>query len=1400
MGDLNRTSWIPAAQRAGIAMGALVSTVAILGQMPRGQAQLIPDTSLGAESSTVIPGVTINGAVADRIDGGAERGSNLFHSFSEFNIDAGQRVYFANPESIDNILSRVTGTNTSNIDGLLGVDGPANLFFLNPNGIVFGPGAELDIHGSFTASTAASLPLANGGEFRATPLNNELLTFSTPLGVQFNHQPQGDIDNQGDLTVDAGERLTLFGDNVLNSGSLTTPSGTVEVIGNHVSLADQATIGVSGQQGGQVLLSADTVDLSSGLIDISGTVTGGDLAVYADKSLTLGVTVDAAGGGHALFDPPTFTVNAEGANTIVSTLAGGNATISASDTININAVVNSNDQTNANTLTLDDENGDGRLAINLNAPILLGANQTLTGDGSTVNVNVTNPGIVQNGIDVAAIDGTVNLAAGNYQEGQPVTLNRNVTLSGAGAGITTLNGANAHRVLQVNGGTVRVSDLTITNGRVQAGSGGGIQVGGNGNFTLANSTVANNTATGVGGGISLVGSADVGFENSTIANNAATGNGGGVDINFAPGGFELTVNNSTFSNNSAGGGGGGFSLGSNSSLNLNQSTVTENIASSGSGISNIFGGQVTGRNSIVTGNNGGNINGTFTNGGNNLIDVSVRLAPLGDYGGPTQTHALLPGSVAIDSGSGTGTDQRGIAVVNNTRDIGAFESRGFTITANTASTPQTTNIDRVFANPLTVTVTSAFGEPVENGIVVFTAPETGATATLSNPTAILNNVGQASVTASANAITGNYAVTSNILDTSDVATFNLKNSLFNNITVDILADENDNNFTVGDVSLREAITIIEDGGTIEFTSTLSNGTITLGSGQLTLDRNLTIDGAGAPNLEVSGNNESRVFDIQGSGNTATIQNLRITNGNADLGGGLRVGRGNRLVLGNSRVENNAATTAGAGIYSEGTLQISGSTITDTLTLNAGANDIILDGPNNQFGTLELTGNNVTIQESSDTDLGPSTVSGTLEVTSSGSITDSGDIAIANTTTLIANNNIILDSENNRFGLLNLTGNNVLIQENGTASLGETNVPGDLTMIARDINIGPGFSVNGNLSLQPYQREQAITIGSNAPPGLFTIDPTEIEQINTTAPNTITIGRSSGEGILNVAVNGTDPFDSPLTLQSPEGTVAITSGAQPLSLSDVVVEARNISLTAIGNISLANIQLLGSPPAGSIINIDTGLSQTQIRSLILEGSGGINAPLGFVNIFTDIIDATGANNQDIVTGAVTITSTFAQTLDNIFVRDSLTAENDIISTGFAQDPSGFNPAEGINELPLNFSDASDQIAADCRANASSTDQSEFVVTGRGGLPTSPSDPLSAHLDTVPWVTSPETDLPSSTISTAPMESSSPTPLREAQGWITQANGQIFFVTTPSTESSPYASGTPTASLCAADIDS
>lgn len=222
--------------------GTVIALAAIAVSPGSAGAQVIPDATLNTESSTITSDTLVQGTLADLIEGGAIRGGNLFHSFLEFNINEGQRVYFANPEGIESILSRVTGNNPSNIFGTLGVNGTADLFLINPNGIVFGENAVLDVGGSLTATTASGVQFGDAGQFSAVEPDIPAATLNIdPSAYFFSAFQPGTIVNRSvrsdlidgtasGLRVPNGENLTLLGGNIaVEGGNLRANGGRIQL-------------------------------------------------------------------------------------------------------------------------------------------------------------------------------------------------------------------------------------------------------------------------------------------------------------------------------------------------------------------------------------------------------------------------------------------------------------------------------------------------------------------------------------------------------------------------------------------------------------------------------------------------------------------------------------------------------------------------------------------------------------------------------------------------------------------------------------------------------------------------------------------------------------------------------------------------------------------------------------------------------------------------------------------------------------------------------------------------------------------------------------------------------------------------------------------------------------------
>ncbi|KST69494.1 hypothetical protein BC008_04360 [Mastigocoleus testarum BC008] len=207
---------------------------------PIAKAEIISDETT---NTTVIP----NGNNFT-ITNGTRIGNNLFHSFSKFSVPNKGLAFFSNAAEIKNIFSRVTGGNISHIDGLIGTNGKANLFFINPTGIIFGENAVLNVGGSFIASTADSILFEDTTSFSATEGNTPpLLTISIPTGLQTGANP-GKIEVQGpghNLIVDPTTGIIDASNRPL--GLLALPDQTLALIGSKVSMEGGNITGFGGR-------------------------------------------------------------------------------------------------------------------------------------------------------------------------------------------------------------------------------------------------------------------------------------------------------------------------------------------------------------------------------------------------------------------------------------------------------------------------------------------------------------------------------------------------------------------------------------------------------------------------------------------------------------------------------------------------------------------------------------------------------------------------------------------------------------------------------------------------------------------------------------------------------------------------------------------------------------------------------------------------------------------------------------------------------------------------------------------------------------------------------------------------------------------------------------------------
>jgi len=571
---LNQRTW-----RVG-AIAAATCTVLMIGtEAPvTAQSLIVPDDTLGAEQSQVLQ--NFGGLPIEVILGGAQRSQNLFHSFEEFNVDEGRGALFFSPDDVNNIFSRVTGSNPSNILGLLGTFGSdADLFFINPNGILFGPNSSLNVQGSFAALTADAIQFGEQGFFSASnpEIPSELLTIN-PSALFFSQIPSGTIASTSTASagVDPSGSFGTFG--------LRVPDGrSLLLVGGDIDLSRGGLIAF----GGQIELSAVEGTGTLGLnidgnrlaVNVPEDVQRADIAL-ADNAALL---VAAGNGGDVAINSRNLSMS--GRSTIRAGILsglgsantqGGDIRINTTGTTELsNALLLNNIEDNAQGNTGQIEITTGSLSILNGAqilavvrgegdagPITITADESVTLDGRNIN---NFPSLIASTVEANAVGsaGNITVAANVLEITNRAQLNSSTSGLGDAGNIRleiddqiVLNNSIILSEVSDEGGIGTGGNITITTNSLELLNGSALLADGENQGNAGRIRVtANDFVTLSGEGPSASDpNLRVSSQISTTVERNAVGTGGDIEIetgslSITDGGF---IRSSTFGQGNAG--------------------------------------------------------------------------------------------------------------------------------------------------------------------------------------------------------------------------------------------------------------------------------------------------------------------------------------------------------------------------------------------------------------------------------------------------------------------------------------------------------------------------------------------------------------------------------------------------------------------------------------------------------------------------------------------------------------------------------------------------------------------------------------------------------------------------------------------------------------------------------
>ncbi len=1246
--------------------------------------QIVRDRTLGTEGSTVRSNVNIKGLPAELIEGGATRGVNLFHSFSEFNIGEGQRVYFANPAQIENILSRVTGSSRSDIFGTLGVLGNANLFLINPNGIIFGRNAQLDIRGSFVASTASSLTFPDGSQFSATnPQAPPLLTINVPIGLQYG-APKSDptIANAGNLVV--GQDLTLAATNLNLQGQLQAGRNLTLLATDSVRVRDSINYPFIAAAEGQLLIQGNQrVNIFALNHPNSGFFSGGDMVLRSAN--TIGGDAHYWSGGNFRIeqldgstgnfysgdDPIVLAVN----DVSIGDYTGASLHILAGGSVELGDVTI--DRVGETDTTI---NGNNREKIPGTNTSYRALSRVTLSDGKTqLNIN----GDTQATLDVrAGIDWNQSPFTGAPTGSEP-------TVNPMGS---------------VNFRSPRSNDATITTGNISVTQPDGL-------VYLTNQYHPNSLTTG---GIT------VGAITTTIPLSFDFGDGGDVVIDSRN---EIKVTgNIDATGRFRGGNGGDITLLGNGNITLNPNL---SILSNASPIP------------IIPGFTSGGLGGT--------IIFNSRQSDIVVPGGLifSSSNSNTPGTggdIMIMGRSFYATDETKLSTTTNlgqanggdiiiqASDQVTLDNSGVSSTAFSVGNGGDIRITTSSLNLINATLDSTIRGSGDGGDLILEATDTvrveGSQAKSTVRSGASGEGGDIRIT------TGSLSITNSSSDPSDSASTLLVTSLL----------------TRTDGVGNAGTIVIEAKDRISITNKLSNEP----DQDLVLNSTTTAEGnAGtiiiqAPNADLVVEGAIQLFTSVDPGATGKGGNIRIEGRSLSLNNGVEfsartagqanAGNVNLNVTDNLAIaDSNIFTSVEAGAIGEG-------------------GNIKLTGQSLSFDNAEVsaatwgTGNAGRISVQGDETV---TISNSLISTAvnEGAIGDGGKIKIDTGILSLNNNSEITASTagDGKAGTIEINADQIIINN---ASLRTTTASsdnaGDIILIAEDtINLsGTDSGLFANTEF-----------GSTGDGGNIFIDPRTV--IIRDGARVAVDSQGSGKGGNITLLAGFLSLDNQALISAE--TKSTDGGDITLQVGDALVlrDQSNISTTAGtaqdggngGNITINAPFIVGISKEDSNIAADA-----------FEGRGG-NIKIGTQGIF-------GLEFRNQKTELSDITATSEIGVDGVVEING----------------PDVDPSQGLVILPTNLADLSGLIAQSCSAGeeATASEISTFMISGRGGLPPNPNQTLNSDAVWQDWrfvdgqvANFSNHNKPGDNLginSTVPATRQ----IVEAQGWVKRADGSVILV--------------------------